>query len=299
MKKRNSKNTKSISRTLLELFLYSIPLIIFLTLNIASNNNDFLSSTNGSILIISFFFIFLVGIIFVRKKQLHFLVSLYLLISSFTFCFLNIFLAYRYYILILVLLSLTGFIFYLFPKKFERELAFTSIFSLFLIFPALKNAMNITSINQAIPFLISIPLCLAIGSFIIFFYIKKYKKAIENNKNEVTKKEKTKQIAVFSLASIGIYLITYTFSFVAFISLNYTLDFNKPKTFTSQVLAKKAVRAVRLRSYYTVKIEYDNKEYEVRIPYDAFQKIEVGDDIELSYSYGLFNIPYIIHPRYI
>lgn len=138
MKKRNSKNTKSISRTLLELFLYSIPLIIFLALNIASNNNDFLSSTNGSILIISFFFIFLVGIIFVRKKQLHFLVSLYLLISSFVFCFLNIFLAYRYYILILVLLSLTGFIFYLFPKKFERELAFTSIFSLFLIFPALK-----------------------------------------------------------------------------------------------------------------------------------------------------------------
>ncbi len=299
MNKENCKNKNTLATTIVELFLYSIPLIIFIALNISRNNNEFLSSFNGSILIISFLFIFFIGIIFVRKKQLQLLVSLYLLISSFSLCYLHIFLLHRYYILILVLLSLIGFTFYLFPKKFERELPFTLIFSLFLIIPVLKITIKITSINKVIPFLIAIPLCLLIGSIIIFLFIRKHQKILEKSKSETHKKKNAKQIAVFSITTIGIYLITYTFSFVVFISLNYALDFNESKMFTSQVLEKKRIRHVRSFTYYMVKIEYDNKEYEVGIPYDIFMKIDVGDDVELSYSYGLFSLPYIIHPRYI
>ena len=179
MAKNTSTNRKSNSRILketLQQFLYSIPLVIFLILAILSRNNEFFSSFAGSILINSTLFIFFIAVIFIRKKQLHFLVSLYLLISSFLLCYLSFLIPFRCFILVTLLLSLSGFIFHLFPKKFETEITFTFIFSLVLLLPTLFITNKATLINEGIFFLVAIPLSLVIGSIIVFLYLKKHKK---------------------------------------------------------------------------------------------------------------------------
>lgn len=301
MAKNTSTNRKSNSRILketLQQFLYSIPLVIFLILAILSRNNEFFSSFTGSILINSTLFIFFIAVIFIRKKQLHFLVSLYLLISSFLLCYLSFLIPFRCFILVTLLLSLSGFIFHLFPKKFETEITFTFIFSLVLLLPTLFITNKATLINEGIFFLVAIPLSLVIGSIIVFLYLKKHKKVLSDKKEKIIKKERNKQNVILTFTSIGIYLLTYIFSFIGVTSLNYVLDFNEPKIIKVEVLDKKTSRLLKRRTFHKIKINYEDKNYEVNLPFNVYKEIKVGDLIELNYSSGLFNSPYIIHPNY-
>lgn len=274
MAKNTSKNRIShsrMSKETLHVFLYSIPLIIFLILTLLSRKNEFLSSFNGAILITSTLFIFFIGVTFIRKKQLHFLVSLYLLISSFSLCYLSFLIPFRYFILLTLLLSLSGFVFYLFPKKFEIEIAFTFAFSLVLLLPTLFITNRVTLINKDIFFLVSIPLSLVIGSIIVFLYIKKHKKVLNDKKEEIIKKEKNKQNVILTFTSIGIYLLTYIFSAMGVMSLNYVLDFNEPKTIKVEVLDKKTSRHLKSGTFYKIKINYEDKNYEVNLPFNVYK----------------------------
>ena len=275
---------------------FGIFLILGLALDIAGNNNAFLSSLEGNLLTRSFYCLACLILIFLRHPQLHWELIGYMLLFTFGISYFPFLVSSKVYIAATFFFALFGGMASLlsrivFKSKDNERFFFIDCPALLALLPGLSfnsKVGYITNFPFWIPALIIAIVVMGIAGL---FYWFKQKREPKKTKNPLW-------IRVSGWALAG-FILGFAYAWCGISSLNVAFDYTEPQYQTVAITDLKYVNRVRARGYYTLSIETAEGHCSIAVPKSIYVDLDIGDTVEVAYCPGLFGEDYYIYPTYL
>lgn len=275
---------------------FGIFLILGLALDIAGNNNAFLSSLEGNIFTRSFYCLACLILIFLRHPQLHWGLIVYLLIFTFGISYFPFLVSSKIFIISSFFFALFGGAITLFFRiifKFTDAELF-----LFVDCPALLALLPGLSFNSKVGYLTDFPfwipaliIAIAIMGISGFIYWLKQRRAPKKAKNPFWAR-----VTGWALAG---FILGFAYAWCGISSLNVAFDYSEPQYQAVTITDLKYINRVRAKGYYTLSFKTAEGYCSIAVPKSIYVELEIGDSVEVAYCPGLFGEEYYIYPTYL
>ena len=275
---------------------FAILLILGLALDIASRNNAFLSSFNGSLLIRCFYALSFLILIFLRRPQLHWEFVGYMLLFAFGISYLPFLVSSKTYIVCSFFFALSGGVLSFFSRAALKSRESDRF--LFIDCPALLALLPGLSFNSKVGYRSAFPFWLP--SLIIAIVVMGVAGlAYWQRQKQKPKKSKGPLWArVTGSALIGL-IVGFAYAWCGISSFNVAFDCAEPQYQIVTITDLKYVNRVRTHGYYSLSFEGLDGGCTIAVPESIYVDLQIGEKVEVAYCPGLFGEDYYIHPSYL